>query len=141
MWNDFRHYKIALLSTKFKFSRNYFEIAWKSQFLIIDSSRFVQTFAQFWPKIVQNCYFWDIDSNHFQNRFRFPTLESSTRFPNPILDALHSSRAHKILLPKCLQANNRIKLDPIIILSGWSNEVRRGKELAKDCKYLMHLII
>ena len=53
----------------------------------------------------------------------------------------HSSRAHKILLPKCLQANNRIKLDPIIILSGWSNEVRRGKELAKDCKYLMHLII
>ena len=50
--------------------------------------KIVQTFAQFWYKIVQNYYYWDIDSHHFQNRFRIPPLESSTRFPNPILDAL-----------------------------------------------------
>ena len=89
LWNDFRHYKKHYYQLcKFKFSGNYFEIKWKSKFLIFDSSLFDQTFAQFWSKMVQNCYFWDIDSHHFQNRFRFPTLEPSTRFPNPILDAL-----------------------------------------------------
>ena len=104
MWNDFRHYKIAFLSTKFKFSRNYFEITWESQFLIFDSSKFVQTFAKFWSKIGQNCYFWDIESHHFQNQFRFPTLESSIQFSNPILDALlgwHLSNRHVFKVCTC----------------------------------------
>ena len=51
----------------------------------------LQNLAQFLVKNTKNYNVLDIDSKHFQIRFRFSSSESSTRFPNPILDALASS--------------------------------------------------
>ena len=80
----------SIFEVVFPNGTNKFKLWWipKCQFRTIIGYDFCNIVPIFFVKEGENCNFLDIDSQQFQNRFRFPTMESSTRFPIPILDAL-----------------------------------------------------
>ena len=86
-----KSYNITIQFLKSFFYENNKHKIWKilkHHFRTFNWYDFCNILPNFLVKNSENCNFLDIDSQQFQNWFRFLTLESSTRFPIPILDAL-----------------------------------------------------
>ena len=84
---------VSLNSKLYETCTNFRSKNLRNWFLNLKASEMLQYLAQFLVKNTKNYNVLDIDSKHFQIRFRFSSSESSTRFPNPILDALNLTLA------------------------------------------------